>query len=103
LALDGKLLDNEDVNVDFFKIARDLINNHKHGVDGLLSETEIERKITELMYKNVAQVVVEDIIESPKLLNSLTGETKPVPLKRLTGETKSIKRIVSRNQVDLFV
>jgi hypothetical protein len=96
LALDGKLLENKDVNVDFFKIARELIHEHKHGVEGLLNEVDIERKITELIYKNVAQVVGEELV---------IGDSKPLSLKSLTGETKMrIKaRIVSRNQIDLFV
>ena len=99
LALDGKLLENKDVNVDFFKIARELIKEHKHGVEGLLNEADIERKITELIYKNVAQVVGTDT-------GNVLDSANPTPVHRLTGETRilriKVRKQEVREQSDLF-
>ena len=36
--LDGKLLDQEEVDVDFFKISREILKAHKNGTEGLLDE-----------------------------------------------------------------
>ena len=88
LALDGKLMDQEEAQVDFFKIARELLQSHKMGTGGLLSEEDIEHKISELFMHNLAQSVGVD-----------EGEVAPRPLRLSIGSKP--RRGVYVNQIEL--
>lgn len=60
LALDGKLLDEAEEQIDFFKIAREIMRDHKRGTEGLLEESEIEDKMISIFVKNRAVVIGEE-------------------------------------------
>ena len=97
LALDGKLLDQDEVQVDYFKIAREIMNNNVLGTDGLLSEKDVERQIYELFRPRtsalppVLKVGVEyDADDAPKELVYRVS-TRP-----------SIRTIVTVNQMNIF-
>ena len=80
LALDGKLLDQEEVQVDFFKIAREIMKAHKMGTEGLLDESAVERKIMELFHRNLALPIepimggkpVESFLDAPPISRAVT-------------------------------
>ena len=85
LALDGKLLDEDEQQVDFFKIAREIMRDHVAGTDGLLDESEIERKMQAMFMQNLAVEVGHE--------HSGLVERRPVP---------AIKHVVVHEQLGLF-
>ncbi|MFH0989919.1 MAG: DEAD/DEAH box helicase [bacterium] len=60
LALDGKLIDQEEVQVDFYKMAREIIKSHKMGTEGLLDEDDVEQKLIEDYHVNIARRIAAD-------------------------------------------
>ncbi len=85
LALDGKLLDETEEQVDFFKIAREIMRDHVSGTEGLMSEDEIEQSMKAMFMKNLAVVVGDE--------HGHAVERRPAP---------AITRVVVHEQLGLF-
>ncbi|GEM_PF-1987963 len=92
LALDGKLIDQNETQVDFFKMAREIINAHQMGTDGLLDEKDIERQMVEMFRMNIAAEIGEDMVEVTDLGSPLVLIRKAV----------RPQRIIARSQIDFF-
>ncbi len=97
LALDGKLLDQEEVQVDYFKIAREIVSSHVEGTDGLLEEEDVERQLYELFRrKSVGTPVIAVGLEyEPPRGPKPEAELVPV-------QAPHKKRIVFVHQLELF-
>jgi hypothetical protein len=90
LALDGKLMDQDELQVDFFKMAREILKEHKMGADGLLSEEAVERKMIEMFQHNLALPIGEEELVEVGAPLIVLHQSKP-------------RKIVYINQIDLFI
>jgi hypothetical protein len=79
------LSDQEEAQVDFFKIAREIMRDHKIGTEGLLDEAEIEHKMVSMFMDNLAIEVGKE--------HGHAVERRPAPI---------IYRVVVQEQLEML-